>query len=101
MQNLYVNAPTVGSDDPSTSEEELRERMRNFEQRFNEAQEERNREERQDKKPWKTTMKFFSVVVAPILIFIPATINAVSRCKKVFSEDRKNRSGGKSRKNRR
>jgi len=60
--NLFANAPTVGSHDLDPAFEDLQERVKQIEKRLNDAEEQlrANTEKRPSKLKWKKVNKFFT-----------------------------------------
>lgn len=103
LNNLFANAPTVGSHDNNfkTSSEEcaarmqyLEQRVQNLEQQISNREQSRYEEGQTYEKPkrkgirWGKINKFFTAVIKPILTFLPNFLFAVAGLKKATTSAR-------------
>ena len=90
MNNLFANAPTVGSHDQTASLDELQMRIQQLEQQqqYN-SNGHTKTEESSSKSKWqrfkKGFRKFFKNYVKPILVFLPKFLDSCARMKKAFA----------------
>jgi len=82
LNNHFANSPTVGSHDNNATDEDFRARLQHLEDQFRRTENRRPEEEQPKKFKWGKIRKFFSDIIKPILIFIPALISSLAAYKK-------------------
>ena len=87
MNNMFSNAPTVGSHDYKGTNDELQAKLQQLEQQLSETQEllkckKDKKEKKSNKKRMKKIKKFFKNYVKPLLDFLPKFLNGLANYKK-------------------
>jgi len=90
LNNHFINTPTAGNDESTTTIEELQARIHYLEERLaaSEKQQLKVCEQQPPKKKirWGKIRKFFNCCIKPILEVIPKIINAVANYLKATAE---------------